>query len=95
MAPTTSPGRDQAERFGAMVRERRKAAKLSQDELALATGVGRRFIIDLEAGKPSCELGRALHVAHAVGLRLFQGRTQDAANMPLLPDLPDDGEPAS
>jgi hypothetical protein len=39
-----------------------------QDELALATGVGRRFLIDLEAGKPTCQLGRSLLVADALGL---------------------------
>jgi HTH-type transcriptional regulator / antitoxin HipB len=37
--------------------------------LALATGVGRRFVIELEAGKMSCQLGRTLVVAEALGLR--------------------------
>ena len=55
--------------FGATVRERRTASGMTQDELALATGVGRRFIIDLEAGKPSCYLGRSLLVAESLGLR--------------------------
>ena len=44
--------------------------KMRQDQLALATGVGRRFLIDLEAGKPTCQLGRSLLVAEALGLRL-------------------------
>jgi DNA-binding XRE family transcriptional regulator len=56
--------------FGAGIRERRNAAGMTQDELALATGVGRRFLIDLEAGKSSCHLGRSLMVAQALGLRL-------------------------
>ena len=43
---------------------------MRQDELALATGVGRRFLIDLEAGKPTCQLGRSLLVADALGLRV-------------------------
>ena len=43
---------------------------MRQDQLALATGVGRRFLIDLEAGKASCQLGRSLLVADALGLRL-------------------------
>ena len=63
--------RTQAKHFGALVRERREALKMRQDDLALATGVGRRFILELEAGKPSCQLGRALVVAAAVGLRPF------------------------
>jgi len=55
--------------FGMLIRGRRKALKMRQDQLALATGVGRRFLIDLEAGKPSCQLGRSLLVAEALGLR--------------------------
>ena len=62
---------------------------MRQDDLALATGVGRRFILELEAGKPSCQLGKALAVASAVGLRPFDlmldGNKEDNA---LLPDLP-------
>src|SRR5665647_2268845 len=61
----------QAKTFGALVRERREALKMRQDDLALATGVGRRFILELEAGKQSCQLGRSLVVAAAVGLRPF------------------------
>src|SRR5215471_9495982 len=56
--------------FGSTIRRRRKALNMSQDELALATGVGRRFLIDLEAGKSSCQLGRSLLVADALGLRV-------------------------
>ena len=42
---------------------------MRQDQLALATGVGRRFLIDLEGGKPSCQLGRSLLVAEALGIK--------------------------
>lgn len=56
--------------FGSSIRIRRKALNMRQDELALATGVGRRFLIDLEAGKSSCQLGRSLLVADALGLRV-------------------------
>src|ERR1700678_3661457 len=56
--------------FGRLIRSRRKALNMRQDELALATGVGRRFLIDLEAGKASCQLGGSLLVAEALGLRL-------------------------
>ena len=82
--------RRHAQRFGALVRERRESLKLRQDDLALASNVGRRFIIDLEAGKPNCQLGKALVVAAAVGLRPFdlisESNSDDNA---LLPDLPD------
>jgi DNA-binding XRE family transcriptional regulator len=59
-----------ASAFASLVRTRRKALKMRQDELALATGVGRRFLIELEGGKSSCQLGRSLLVAEGVGLRL-------------------------
>ncbi len=84
--------REYAARFGALVRERRDDLNLTQDDLALATGVGRRFIIELEAGKPSCQLGKALLVATAVGLRPFDLMAQDNADNALLPDLPDTSE---
>jgi transcriptional regulator with XRE-family HTH domain len=58
--------------FGSSIRRRRKALNMRQDELALATGVGRRFLIDLEAGKSSCQLGRSLLVADALGLRVTE-----------------------
>src|SRR5216683_130888 len=79
--------------FGSLIRSRRKALKMRQDQLALATGVGRRFLIDLEAGKPSCQIGRSLLVAEALGLRpadiLASGAPLQSATIPELPDLPD------
>ena len=56
----------------------------------LATGVGRRFIIELEAGKPSCQLGKALVVAAAVGLRPIDLMAENNDDNALLPDLPDE-----
>ena len=90
--------------FGALIRGRRKALKMRQDQLALATGVGRRFLIDLEAGKPSCQLGRSLLVADALGLRSADvpapSGPPQTATTPELPDLPEeaeesDGQPTS
>lgn len=72
--------------FGAIVRGRRKALKLRQDQLALATGVGRRFVIELEAGKPSCHLGRSLLVADALGLTVADLLGAGAAAVPALAD---------
>ena len=74
-----------------MVRERREALRMRQDDLALATGVGRRFILELEAGKASCQLGRSLVVAAAVGLRPFDLMSVIADDeTPFLPDDIDD-----
>jgi transcriptional regulator with XRE-family HTH domain len=84
--------------FGSSIRRRRKALNLRQDDLALATGVGRRFLIDLEAGKPTCQLGRSLLVADALGLRVAEFLGSRSLSLPTtgqeLPDLPDElGEP--
>ena len=43
---------------------------LTQPQLALAAGVGVRFIVDLEAGKPTLRLENVLRVLHALGGRL-------------------------
>lgn len=50
-----------------IVRTARKAQSLRQDELAGVAGVGVRFIVDLEAGKPTAQLGKALQVLEALG----------------------------
>jgi len=58
------------QQFGALIRRRRQALDLTQEELALAVDVGPRFIGELEAGKPTCQIGKALAVARAVGVKL-------------------------
>jgi hypothetical protein len=67
---------------------------MRQDQLALASGVGRRFLIELEAGKPSCQLGRSLLVADALGLRLADVLTSGghSAAAEELPDLTEEAE---
>jgi transcriptional regulator with XRE-family HTH domain len=80
--------------LGSLIRRRRKALKMRQDELALATGVGRRFLIDLEAGKPTCQLGRSLLVADALGLRvtnLLASSLESATGLEL-PQFPEETE---
>ena len=87
---------EMARAFGSLIRTRRKALNMRQDQLALATGVGRRFLIDLEAGKPSCQLGRSLLVATALGLRPADILAPDGRSLsvtgPELPDLPEEVE---
>jgi len=56
--------------IGAAVRSVRKAQKLRQDELAGAAGVGLRFVVDLEAGKSTAQLGKTLQVLQALGCSL-------------------------
>jgi len=66
---------EDALQFGAAVASARKALGLTQRELALAINSGERFIVELEAGKPTVQLGKALAAARAVGLRLIASNT--------------------
>jgi len=56
--------------FGSTLARARKGLGLTQRELALAIGAGERFIVDLEAGKPTSQLGKALTAANEVGIVL-------------------------
>jgi HTH-type transcriptional regulator/antitoxin HipB len=54
--------------LGASLRRVRRARGLRLEDLALAAGVGVRFISELERGKPTARLGETLRVAAALGL---------------------------
>jgi ribosome-binding protein aMBF1 (putative translation factor) len=85
---------DTAERFGRLARARRRALGLRQHALVLATRVGERFIVDLEAGKPTCQLGGAPGVARVLGIRLVADSGGDLVGAPAgegytLPEFPE------
>ena len=61
---------DSPDTWGAALRERRRSLGLTQAEVALEAGVGRRFVIELERGKPGASLELALRVAELLGLDL-------------------------
>jgi y4mF family transcriptional regulator len=56
--------------LGTAVRTARKSLQLTQPELALAAQVGVRFIVDLEAGKPTVRLESVMRVLEALGATL-------------------------
>ena len=56
--------------IGQMVRDVRKAQRLRQDQLAAAAGVGVRFLVEVEHGKPTAQLGKVLAVLDALGCTL-------------------------
>nr|WP_314093751.1 type II toxin-antitoxin system Y4mF family antitoxin [uncultured Shinella sp.] len=56
--------------LGRLVRKTRKEKDLTQQEFADLTGVGRRFVSELENGKPTIEFGKALKVALAAGIAI-------------------------
>jgi HTH-type transcriptional regulator / antitoxin HipB len=54
--------------LGSFVREIRKRLNLTQIDLALTAGTGTRFIVDLERGKETCEMGKVFCVLHSLGI---------------------------
>ena len=54
--------------FGLQIRNARKSAGYTQAKLAAACGCGVRFISELENGKPTIELGKAMRVAQMLSL---------------------------
>ena len=58
------------ELIGATVRETRKSMQITQENLAMTAGTGLRFIVDLEKGKPTCQLGKVLTVLHTLGIKI-------------------------
>ena len=56
--------------IGEKVRAERKRQGLTQPALAMVAGTGLRFIVDLEAGKATCQMGKALQVLSALGMNV-------------------------
>ena len=56
--------------LGRMIRRQRRRCGLRQAEVASLANVGTRFVSELENGKPTVEIGRALRVAEIVGLAI-------------------------
>ena len=72
LAPSTI---DLPETLGRILRSRRQILELSQADLAERAGVGRRFVSELEAGKPTAELGRTLQICMVLGLEIVVRQT--------------------
>lgn len=60
-----------AKSFGEAIRSRRKELKYTQSFLAEFTGFSVSFISDLERGKSTAELEKAIHLANILGLDCF------------------------
>ncbi|NBW37957.1 MAG: transcriptional regulator [Cytophagia bacterium] len=54
--------------IGDFVKKTRKSLNITQKDLALTSGTGLRFIIELEQGKPTCQLGKVLTVLQTLGI---------------------------
>lgn len=76
--------------LGATLRVARKRLGLTQPQLALAAGVGVRFIVELEAGKPTMRIEPVLRVIAVLGGQLqLLGLPDTPAN--LIEQGPDHG----
>ena len=58
------------EELGVTVRETRAAQGPRQAQLDAAAGVGVRFLIELERGKPTAQIGKTLAILDALGCRV-------------------------
>ena len=65
------------EQLGALARTRRKQLNVTQKELAMTCGTGLRFIVDLEKGKPTCQIGKTLQLLKSLGLMIEAGSLYD------------------
>ena len=59
------------EEFGAILRRERKRRGYTQAELAEFAGVGVSYVINLEHGKQTAEIGKAFHLAALLSIDLF------------------------
>ena len=57
--------------LGKVIKSTRKKLGVTQRDLALTSGTGLRFIIELEHGKPTCQLEKALTVIRTLGLKII------------------------
>lgn len=67
---TTAPLHTPAQ-LGAALRAQRKAQGLTLEQLSGLSGLGMRFLSELERGKATAELGKTLEVARLLGLDCY------------------------
>lgn len=65
------------EDLGSLLREARKAQGYTQADLAEAAGVGVSYVINIEHGKPTAEIGKALHLVELLSIDLFADERSD------------------
>jgi y4mF family transcriptional regulator len=58
------------EQIGELVKNVRKQMGVTQRALAMISGTGLRFIIEMEKGKSTCQLGKVLTVLQTLGIQV-------------------------
>jgi len=56
--------------IGHLIKTSRKRQGLTQPNLAMVAGTGLRFIVDIEAGKPTCQIAKVLQVLNVLGIQI-------------------------
>ena len=64
--------------IGQTIRSERKKQNLRQDELAAAAGVGLRFLVEVERGKETAQIGKVLDVLSALGCKISITRPESS-----------------
>ena len=57
-------------KLGAYIKNTRKELHLTQADLAIAANVGVRFLVDLENGKETAQIGKVINVCRALGITI-------------------------
>jgi len=63
--------------LGAAIRSARKAQGLTLEQLSGLSGLGVRFLSELERGKETAQLGKALKVAKLLGISVVSESRAD------------------
>lgn len=56
--------------LGKLIKTIRKSQNLTQADLACAANVGVRFIVDLENGKETAQVGKVLKICQMLGMKI-------------------------
>ena len=57
-------------KLGTYIKNVRKEQHLTQSDLAIAANVGVRFLVDLENGKETAQIGKVINVCRALGITI-------------------------
>ncbi len=69
--------------LGALVRDRRRALGWTLDDLARCTPMSRRWVADVEAGKPGVAVGPLLSLLAVLDVELSSGKLGTAGDAAL------------
>ena len=63
------------------LKDERKKAGLTQEEFAMRSGLGLRFVRDLEQGKETCRMDKINQALNMFGYELVPGRIKNESDV--------------